>query len=301
MKHLRWIKKSPPRPKAPNTKVSPFPRPLAVKASSNAQYEANEATDVLRRWTALASLLAPARRHTVGLYDRVTSTLSIHNPDCAQGEQSLQWSGLTNASFLSGDWVGSGREGPGFYLHETSEFLLFEDYRDQAASVRFCFSEPGGDWLPLRGDWDGNGSDGVGLFSPEKNTLRILSRPWVETPGHQFILRKKTHDLRPAVGDWLGRGSDTLALLATSSSEVFLHETLTIDPPDHTIALEGISTDSQLILGDWWGSGFDALGIYSPSTAEFHLYLGNTQKTSFAFGPPQKQDLQAVALPWPLI
>ena len=255
----------------------------------------------LATWVRRNQYVLPSRCDTVGLFDPTQSTLTIRDPDSGQTAQSLHWSGLSRAQLISGDWTGRGREGPGFFLPESSEFLLFQDYLAESESCRFVFGQPEAGWIPLSGDWDGDGVDGVGLFHPVQHTLRILNPPWMGVAGHQYILRDSLDTAIPVSGDPLGRGRDSLGLFDGETQKFHIREALTIEPPDCFIQLSDVKAMGALpLLGDWLGLGFDSLAIYLPLNAEFQIFFGATLQKRFSFGEVG-QALVPVRLPWPLV
>ena len=194
-----------------------------------------------------------------------TNRDQVHDIDFAYG--------VAQHTFISGDWLGTGRDYAGAVekLPNGDLFWLLDVNGNTDADIRFKFGRVG-DRIAV-GDFDGNGRDDVAYLRPES-----LGHPagrsyrWFTYEGAYPAIGNTTDPVfnpttqwrvygvegdTPVVGDFNGDNIDEVGVVSQVAQDGKLQWYLSSYP---TQFLYGFPNDTP-VVGDWDGDGDDDLGV----------------------------------------
>jgi hypothetical protein len=187
-----------------------------------------------------------------------------------------------------GDWNGSGIVKIGFFVPDSSQWLLDANGNGiwDGCGTDICsqsFGQPTD--IPVVGHWTTAGEDRLAVFRPAEKKWHL------DLNGNETLDRCRIDQCPsfniyqngdvPIVGDWTGRGRTQLGLFRPSSGQWFLNRNAKRAwngcAKDTCISSFGIPGDLP-VAGDWNGTGITKIGVFRPSTGEWLLDLNGNGK-----------------------
>lgn len=196
------------------------------------------------------------------------STSSGSKPSSAPAKSSGK------AYALVGDWVGSDRDGIGWWRDGRVRL------RTPAGElIEFDYGRAGD--IPVVGDWNGNGRDSLGIV--RDGTWHLKNVLGGGRSDRSFSYGRVTQGDVPITGDWNGTGIDTPGIirdgawhLRNSHSGGKSHERFTYGR---------LTRGDRALIGDWRGTGADRPGIVR--RGQWHLrntLAGGAADISYTYG-----------------